>query len=172
MARSIEILQRALEELHVARYRIVTTAFSISLSRALAGAGRTTEAIRLIDDTIELIHANGEFCYMPEALRVKAGLHLAKPRREEAEAEDLLLQSLDWSRRQAAPAWELRSATDLAALWTAQGRIGEARALLQPVFERFSEGFDTRDVQNAARVLRSFGPSDSRAGRSTGSRPS
>jgi predicted ATPase len=51
-----------------------------------------------------------------------------------------------------ARAWELRAATDLAALWLDDGRLREARILLQPIFERFDEGSDTTDVR-AARVL-------------------
>jgi hypothetical protein len=43
------------------------------------------------------------------------------------------------SRRQAARAWELRTALDLAALFAGQGRSESGRALLQPVFEQFVE---------------------------------
>jgi predicted ATPase len=63
------------------------------------------------------------------------------------------MQSLDLSHRQGAQAWELRAATDLATLWTNQGRTESARALLQPVFEQFVEGFDTKDLEVAERLL-------------------
>jgi len=48
--------------------------------------------------------------------------------------------------------WELRAATSLARLWHEQGRTTEARALLMPVYDRFTEGFDTADLR-AARGL-------------------
>jgi predicted ATPase len=47
---------------------------------------------------------------------------------------------------------ELRTATSLARLWQTQGRHREARELLAPVYEWFTEGFDTQDLI-AARAL-------------------
>jgi predicted ATPase len=61
--------------------------------------------------------------------------------------------SLDWSRRQGARAWELRAATDQAALWAGRGETERARELLRPVFEQFTEGFDTADPREAKRLL-------------------
>ena len=63
------------------------------------------------------------------------------------------MQSLELSRRQGARAWELRTATDLAALFARQGRAERGRALLQPVFEQFMEGPDTADLKAAERLL-------------------
>jgi predicted ATPase len=57
------------------------------------------------------------------------------------------------SRRQAARAWELRTALDLAALFAGQGRSESGRALLQPVFEQFVEGSDTADLKAAEPLL-------------------
>jgi predicted ATPase len=69
------------------------------------------------------------------------------------EAETCFVQSLEWSRRQGALAWELRTAVDLAALWSRQGQPERARSLLQPVFEQFTEGSDTADLKAAQRLL-------------------
>jgi predicted ATPase len=44
-------------------------------------------------------------------------------------------------------------ACDLAELWRQRGRIEEALALLSPIYDRFTEGFDTRDLRTAARLL-------------------
>jgi predicted ATPase len=63
------------------------------------------------------------------------------------------MQSLELSRRQGARAWELRTATELATLLASQGRSENGRALLQPVFEQFTEGFETADLKAAERVL-------------------
>jgi predicted ATPase len=54
--------------------------------------------------------------------------------------------------RQGALSWELRAATNLARLLRDQGHRAEAKALLQPVYDRFTEGFDTADLK-AARAL-------------------
>jgi len=67
------------------------------------------------------------------------------------------MQSLDWSRRQGARAWELRTAIDLADLRNGQGRSEAARALLQPMLAQFEEGLDTPDLKAGARLLASLG---------------
>jgi predicted ATPase len=69
-----------------------------------------------------------------------------------ATAEAQFRQALDWARRQGALSWELRAATSLARLWRAQRRLADATALLQPVYDRFTEGFATADLK-AAKVL-------------------
>ena len=117
--------------------------------------GRFAEGMTLIDETIRLVEANGDFSYMPELLRVKGGLFLSMS--QPPDAEVCFLQSLEWSRRQGARAWELRTAIDLAALWAGQSRREAARALLQPVFEQFVEGLDTADLKAADRLLATLG---------------
>jgi hypothetical protein len=52
---------------------------------------------------------------------------------------------------------ELRTAVALAKLWVAQGRLENARALLQPVLEQFSEGSDTPDLRAAERLMAASG---------------
>jgi predicted ATPase len=69
------------------------------------------------------------------------------------EAENCFLRSLELSRSQGARAWELRTATDLAALWAGQGRGGDAHRLLKSVFAQFTEGFETPDLKAAARLI-------------------
>jgi hypothetical protein len=78
-------------------------------------------------------------------------LSMPQPRREEAEA--CFIQSLDWSRRQGARSWELRTAVDLAALWAADGQRERAQSVLQPIFEVFVEALDTADLMAAERLL-------------------
>jgi predicted ATPase/DNA-binding winged helix-turn-helix (wHTH) protein len=149
----VEILRGCLEKLHAARYELLTTAFNISLVQGLAAMGRFAEAIALIDETIQLVDVTGEASFMPELLRLKAGLLLSMPQSTPGDAEIYFTRSLELSRRQGARAWELRTATDLAALLAAQGKSERARELLRPVFEQFVEGFDTADLKAAVRLL-------------------
>jgi predicted ATPase len=148
-----EALDRWLRELHALRYELLTTPFNISLAQAHGAVGRIAEGMELIDESIRSVEVNGDFCYMPELLRVKAALLLATPRRMDAEAENCLAESLALSRRQGARAWELRAAIDLAALRARQDRLADARAVLQPVFATFTEGVDTADLRAAERLL-------------------
>ncbi len=48
---------------------------------------------------------------------------------------------------------ELRAAASLARLWQRQGKRDEARALLAPVYDWFTEGFDTQDLKDAKALL-------------------
>jgi predicted ATPase len=47
----------------------------------------------------------------------------------------------------------LRTATSLARLWRKQGRRGEARDLLAPIYDSFTEGFKTQDLKEAKALL-------------------
>jgi predicted ATPase len=49
--------------------------------------------------------------------------------------------------------WELRAATSLARLLRDQGRSADATALLQPVYDRFTEGFATADLKAAKALI-------------------
>ena len=55
--------------------------------------------------------------------------------------------------RQQAKSWELRAALSLARLWRDQGKVRQARELLAPVYDWFTEGFDTRDLKEAKALL-------------------
>lgn len=146
-------LRQSLATLHAAPYELLTTPLNLALVQGLAVTGRLAEAEALLADTSRAVEANGDRCYWPEVLRVKAGLGLAAPRPDEAEAAANLLASLAESRRQKACGWELRSAIDLASLYRKQGQRDQARAVLGPVFDAFTEGLCTADLKAAARLL-------------------
>jgi predicted ATPase len=79
-------------------------------------------------------------------------------------AEDHFGHALDWARRQGALSLELRAATSLAQLWRDQHRAAEARALLHPVYDRFTDGFDTTDPKAAKALLDALAESNSLRG--------
>jgi len=153
----VETLKDCLEKLHAARYGRFTTRFSIMLARGYATSGRFTEGVTLIDEAIQLVEAKGGISYVPELLRLKGSLLAAMPKPRTKDAETCFAQSLELSRTQGSRAWELRTATDLAALRAGQGRGKDARALLFPVFEQFTEGLDTPDLKAAERLLTTLG---------------
>ena len=68
-------------------------------------------------------------------------------------AEACLLRSIELAVSQSALAWELRSATSLAVLRCKQGRRAAAKDALAPVYDRFTEGFDTLDLLTAKTLL-------------------
>jgi predicted ATPase/DNA-binding winged helix-turn-helix (wHTH) protein len=149
----VESLRGCLAKIHATRHEMLTTEFNISLVQGLTAIGRLIEAMTLIDETIQLVEANGDTVHMPELLRLKGNLLLSKPQPRVADAELCFTQSLELSRRQSARAWELRTTTDLASLLAGQGQRERGRALLQPVFEQFVEGLETADLKSAERLL-------------------
>ncbi len=152
----VESLQSCLAQFHATRYELLTTPFNMTLAEGLAAVDRRAEAIALMDETIGLSEANGDLVYMPELLRVKGGLLLSMSTPSDKDAELCFRQSLEWSRRQGALAWELRAATDYAKLLGARGQPDGAREILQPVFERFTDGSGTADLTAAERLLASL----------------
>jgi hypothetical protein len=65
----------------------------------------------------------------------------------------MFLASLEWARRQQAKMWELRTSTSLAQMWQSQGKRQNAYELLAPVYDWFTEGFDTKDLLDAKALL-------------------
>jgi predicted ATPase len=84
-----------------------------------------------------------------EIYRIAGEIALKSPERDEAKAEDYFERALTAARHQQARSWELRAAMSLARLRGDQGGPGEGYDLLVPVYEWFTEGFDTRDLREA-----------------------
>ncbi len=153
----VEILQSRLEKLHAARYKLFTMRLQSALARGFAASGRWSEALTLVDETQRLIEEKGYTSYLPELLRLKGSILLAMPEHRVDDAEKCFMESLALSRSQGSRAWELRTATDLAAHWARQGRAEDARELLRPTFKQFTEGLDTPDLKAAKSLLTTLG---------------
>ncbi len=105
-----------------------------------------TEALTLVDTT-------GKRWYEPELYRLKGALLLQQSLDNQAEAETCFHHALEIARTQQAKSFELRAATSLSKLWLQQGKRQEAHDLLAPVYNWFTEGFDTADLQEAKALL-------------------
>ena len=105
-----------------------------------------------IDEALARSDCNDERWCMPELLRIKGELFRVEPSAKHA-AEDYFLRSLDWACRQEALSWELRAAMSLAELWWQDGNAGQALELLSDIYGRFTEGFDTGDLQRASALI-------------------
>jgi adenylate cyclase len=64
-----------------------------------------------------------------------------------------LLKAIKIAQKQQAKSLELRATMSLARLWQQQGKKGEARTLLAEIYGWFTEGFDTKDLQDAKALL-------------------
>jgi len=137
--------------------RICKALFRGGEALALAGLGRTQEALVIIDATIAHCRDTGDRWMEPEVLRVKAELMLVAEQPNSDEAEATLLEALQIARDHKAKSWELRAATSLAKLMRAQDKRTKAHDLLAPIYDWFTEGFDTADLRDAKALLDDLG---------------
>ena len=112
---------------------------------------RTHEALALIDHQIAQVKMHGDLFYMPDLLRIKGDIQLSDSA-DQGHAEATLLESLKWAKEQQALSWELRSATSLAQLYS-RTKPDLAKAILRPIFDRFTEGLQTSDLVRARGLL-------------------
>jgi predicted ATPase/DNA-binding winged helix-turn-helix (wHTH) protein len=124
-------------------------------AEALGHAGQIGEGLALLEAGIEQSETGW---LTPELLRLKGELLLFQGAPgAAAAAEGHFRQGLDWARRQGALSWELRAATSLARLLGKQGRSVDGLTILRPVYDRFTEGFDTADLKSANGLVAALG---------------
>ena len=123
------------------------------LAEGMALTGDLDSALHLIEEQIAQVERPGweERIHYAEILRRKGWMLSLKG--DLQGAEKYYLASLDWAREQQAKSWELRTSTSLARLWQSQGKGKEALGLLKPVYDWFTEGFDTKDLIEAKALL-------------------
>jgi predicted ATPase len=127
------------------------------MTEALGQAGQVSEGLVELNEALERSEKTEEGWLLAELLRIKGELLLMQEAQgAAAAAEDHFRKALDWARRQGLLSWELRAAMSLARLLRAQDRSREASALLEPVYDRFTEGFDTEDFKAAKTLLDAF----------------
>jgi predicted ATPase len=149
----MRLLRAGLDEFSEAESAVLRF-IAILMAEALGRAGQNVEGLAVIEAAIARSERTEERWAMAELVRVKGELLLLQGAPgAAAAAEDHFRQALDWARRQGALSWELRAATSLARLLRDRDRIGEARDLLAPIYERFTEGFGTADLQAGKKLL-------------------
>jgi predicted ATPase/DNA-binding winged helix-turn-helix (wHTH) protein len=150
----LELLRTAFARVPQGAFTLFYTPVLAEIADALGRGNKVAEGLSIIDEALARSDSNEERWCVAEFLRIKGELVLREGAPQAATAaEEHFLQSLDWARRQGALSWELRTSTSLARLQQDQGRIAEARSLLQSVYDRFSEGFETADLKTAKAFL-------------------
>ena len=121
-------------------------------AEALAWAGLPGEAMSTVEEGLELQERAGPIWQLPELLRIQGEISLMQGQAG-AMAEKCFEEAVALAHEHGALAWELRAASSLARLHQRQGRSALARDVLAPVYERFTEGFATADLQQAKALL-------------------
>lgn len=118
-------------------------------AQALGRAGRPSEGTVTIDEALALQGAEGYRWCAAELIRIKGELLLQiDPDDGAPQAEQLFHESLNIARQQGALALELRAALSLARIGQLRGNA-TAMVPLSCVYSRFTEGFQTGDLQEA-----------------------
>ncbi|MET4068196.1 putative ATPase/DNA-binding winged helix-turn-helix (wHTH) protein [Bradyrhizobium sp. S3.2.6] len=133
---AIQLLKRALEELHVQRHEMLNMDFTCDLALALVGIGEHEQALTLTVNAIEQQQRAGKFLHMPALFRMKGLILAARSAEDHLDAEESLLSAIDWAKRQSATLFELTAATELAALLLKQDRLPEAYQYLSTSLDR------------------------------------
>jgi len=123
------------------------------LGQALIGLGRFDEAAGVLHEAVELIERTGHRTHESEVRCALGDLLRRQPVPKLEAAEASFRKALDVARAREARGSELRAATSLARLWQSQGKRKEAHNLLAPIYNWFTEGFDTKDLKEAKALL-------------------
>jgi predicted ATPase/DNA-binding winged helix-turn-helix (wHTH) protein len=150
----LRIMRGGLEQAGEARFLPRFLLLLGEMAACLGSAGEVALGLETVDEAIARCEARDERWYMAELLRTKGELAMLEDAPDaSAAAEGLFRQALSCADRQHALSWELRAATSLAQLSKNRRRVSETRELLGSIYGRFTEGFETADLQKAKSVL-------------------
>jgi len=143
------------------------------LAEAYGKSGSVEEGLAIVSEVLGTLEQPGERMWDAELYRLKGELTLQEARQKSkskkqkakitdpqpltpnphGEAGTCFLKAIEVARHQGAKWWELRAATNLARLWQRQGKRREAHSMLSEIYNWFTEGFDTKDLQEAKALL-------------------
>ena len=168
----------------IAQLRQIRQPFYLALLAETYGkVGQVEEGLSVVAEALVLVDKTGERISEAELYRLKGELTLQQLKikndeltitkaeiphpntqhliissaQTEAEAEACFHRAIDIARKQEAKSLELRATTSLAHLWQRQGKRTEAHHMLLEVYNWFTEGFDTKDLQEAKMLLDELG---------------
>jgi predicted ATPase len=157
--------------------------FLAMLAEAQGEAGQAEAGLHTLAEAFALVAQTGERYYEVELYRLQGELALQanvqrlasrrqtnqkpkvksrtsqNPSTEHSttstkDAQTCFLKAIEIARRQQAKSLELRAVMSLARLWQKQGKQKEARQMLAEIYNWFTEGFDTKDLQEAEALLK------------------
>jgi DNA-binding winged helix-turn-helix (wHTH) protein/predicted ATPase len=169
---AIERIRRGLVAHQATGAAVLLPHFMGLLAGALCKAGQSAEGLRVLEEALAVAHRNGERFYEAELYRLKGELVLAASTDRAvlqaafggraivganlsaiAVAESSFRQSLRIAQQWKARSFELRTALSLGRLYQKQGKLKETRILLEPIYNTFTEGFDTMDLREVKSLL-------------------
>ncbi len=134
------------------------------LAEAYGKGGQVEEGLATLAEALEYVDRTEERCYEAELYRLKGELSLqsrhvktgqdkSEVTNPQSEAEACFHKAIEITCWQQAKSLELRAVMSLSRLWQHQGKQHEARQMLAEIYGWFTEGFDTKDLQEAKALL-------------------
>jgi predicted ATPase/class 3 adenylate cyclase/DNA-binding winged helix-turn-helix (wHTH) protein len=155
VAEGIGQLQQGLATIRDIRQGLALSLYLALLAEAYRQGGQVDAGLHALAEALAHLDNTGECFYEAELYRLKGECLLAQTGKQykEREAAECFRQALDVARRQQAKSLELRATMSLGRLWWQQGRRTEARQILVEIYDWFTEGFETPDLQEAKTLL-------------------
>jgi predicted ATPase len=150
---AVKLITSALAANRSTGMTVNTPWYLVCLTIAYAELCKFDEAWRCIGEAMSMIETSKEAAWEAEVNRMAGEISLVSPEPDATKAESYFERALAVARQQQAKSWELRAAMGMSRLWRDQGKRGEARDLLAPVYGWFTEGFDTLDLKDAKVLL-------------------
>ena len=158
-------IRQGLDDYRVIGGELWRSYFLALLAESYKKMGQSDEGLSMLAEALTVADKRSERFYEAELYRLKGELLMQENQMSKVkgqmskveEAEVCFHNALDVARHQQAKSLELRAATSLARLWQQQGKRAEARELLTPIYNWFTEGFDTPDLKDAKALLAELG---------------
>jgi class 3 adenylate cyclase/tetratricopeptide (TPR) repeat protein len=125
------------------------------LAEACLEFGELNLCGKTLDEAEALQLKLGEGLWAAEISRLRGRLYLANS--DTQLSERYFQKAIAIAQEQKAKSWELRASTSLSRLWAEAGDRQKARDLLEPLYNWFTEGFDTVDLREARQLLQELG---------------
>jgi class 3 adenylate cyclase/predicted ATPase len=136
---------------------VARTWYLATLAEAYGKTGQVKEGLTVLAEALAVVNKTGERYPEAELYRLKGELTLQSksqsPESPTREAEACFQKAIEIARKQQAKSLELRAIMSLSRLWQSQGKKDEARQMLAEIYNWFTEGFDTKDLQEARALL-------------------
>jgi predicted ATPase len=144
-------LRRALNTYSALQTKLLSAYYHSTLAEAYHCARDTALGLAAVKNALSLSDQSTERFWWAGMLHLKANILLSAGRR--ADVERCHREALRIASTQGAKSIELRASTSLARLWRDQDKCAEARDLLAPIYNWFTEGFDAPDLKDAKALL-------------------
>jgi class 3 adenylate cyclase/predicted ATPase len=151
----LTLLIQGLAEVRATGCVAITSRILMRIARTHAMLGQSMEGLKCLDEAAQMVETTEERVYEAELHRLRGELLNAIG--DQPAAERSYHQAITVAKRQSAKPFELMASTSLARLWRKQGRHAEARDLLVPIYNWFTEGFDTPVLKDAKSLLDKLG---------------